>query len=128
MSDKDKKYNRQMLLGAIVYVAVTAASVGILKYYVVEGLGLRTLIALAPMIPVFWIGNNIVKYTRQLDEFQQRIQLDAVVFSAVVTALLTCAYGFMEGVGYPELDTAWIMPMLGVLWVVGQILARRRYL
>lgn len=128
MSDKDKNYNGQMILGAIVYIAVTAASVGILKYYVLDGLGLRTLIALAPMVPVFWIGNNIVKYTRQQDELQQRIQLDAVVFSAVVTALLTSAYGFMEGVGYPELDTVWIMPMLAVFWVVGQILSRRRYL
>lgn len=128
MSDKDKNYLGQMILGAIVYIAVTAASVGILKYYVLDGLGLRTLIALAPMVPVFWIGNNIVKYTRQQDELQQRIQLDAVVFSAVVTALLTSAYGFMEGVGYPELDTVWIMPMLAVFWVVGQILSRRRYL
>lgn len=128
MSDKDKNYIGQMILGAIVYIAVTAASVGILKYYVLDGLGLRTLIALAPMVPVFWIGNNIVKYTRQQDELQQRIQLDAVVFSTVVTALLTSAYGFMEGVGYPELDTVWIMPMLAVFWVVGQILSRRRYL
>lgn len=128
MSDKDKNYIGQMILGAILYIAVTAASVGILKYYVLDGLGLRTLIALAPMVPVFWIGNNIVKYTRQQDELQQRIQLDAVVFSAVVTALLTSAYGFMEGVGYPELDTVWIMPMLAVFWVVGQILSRRRYL
>lgn len=128
MSDKDKNYIGQMILGAILYIAVTAASVGILKYYVLDGLGLRTLIALAPMVPVFWIGNNIVKYTRQQDELQQRIQLDAVVFSTVVTALLTSAYGFMEGVGYPELDTVWIMPMLAVFWVVGQILSRRRYL
>jgi hypothetical protein len=99
-----------------------------LKVYVLYGFGLRTLIALAPMIPVLWVGNNILKYTRQLDEFQQRIQLDAVVFSAVATALLTSAYGLLEGVGYPELDTIWIMPMLAVLWVIGQILARRRYL
>ncbi len=103
-------------------------SVGVLKVYLLHGYGLRMLIALAPMVPILWVGNNLLKYTRQLDEFQQRIQLDAVVFSAVVTALLTTAYGLMEGVGYPELDMVWIMPMLLVFWGIGQTLARRRYL
>ena len=126
-NERTRHYRRQMLIWAIAYCAVTYASVHTLKNAGIEHLGLRTLIALLPMLPIARVGFIILRFIRSLDELQQKIQFEAVVFSAVTTGLLTGAYGFMEGVGYPELDTVWIMPMLTVLWVGGQILARRRY-
>jgi len=125
--ETNKHYRRQMLIWAITYIVVTYASVYTLKNAGIEHFGLRTLIALLPMLPIAWVGIIIMRFIRSLDEMQQKIQLESVVFSAVMTGLLTGAYGFMEGVGYPELDTVWIMPMLMILWVVGQALARRRY-
>ena len=125
--EPNKRYRRQMLIWAITYCVVTYASVYTLKNAGIEHFGLRTLIALLPMLPIAWVGIIMLRFIRSLDEMQQKIQLEAVVFSAVMTGLFTGAYGFMEGVGYPELDTVWIMPMLMVLWVGGQMLARRRY-
>jgi cation transport ATPase len=127
LCENNKRYRNQMLIWAITYCTVTYASVYTLKNAGIENFGLRTLIALLPMIPIAWVGVIIMRFIRSLDEFQQKIQLEAVVFSAVLTALLTGAYGFLEGVGYPKLDTIWILPMLMILWVVGQALARRRY-
>ncbi|MEZ5278404.1 MAG: hypothetical protein R3F07_18625 [Opitutaceae bacterium] len=126
-NEQCKRYRRQMLTWAITYCLVTFASVYTLKNAGIENLGLRTLIALLPMLPVVWVGIIILRFIRSLDELQQKIQLEAVVFAAVTTGLLTGAYGFLEGVGYPELDTVWILPMLMVLWVGGQVLARRRF-
>lgn len=125
--EQNKRYRRQMLTWAITYCLVTYASVHTLKNAGIEHFGLRTLIALLPMLPIAWVGILIVRFTRSLDELQRKIQFEAVVFSAVLTGLFTGAYGFMEGVGYPKLDTVWILPMLMVLWVVGQVLGRRRY-
>lgn len=125
--ESNKQYRRQMLIWAVTYCVVTYASVYTLKNAGIEHFGLRTLIALTPMLPLAWVGFIIMRFIRSLDELQQKMQLEAVVFSAVMTALLTGAYGFMEGVGYPKLDTIWILPMLMILWVVGQALARRRY-
>jgi hypothetical protein len=127
LCEPNKRYRNQMLVWAIIYCSVTYASVTLLKSYEIEPLALRTLIALLPVIPIIWAGRIIMKFIRSQDELQQKIQLEAVVFSAVTTALLTSAYGFMEGVGYPEMDTIWVLPMLTVLWVVGQVVARRRY-
>ena len=126
-NEENKRYRRQMLIWAITYCLVTFASVYTLKNAGIGHLGLRTLIALLPILPVAWVGIIILRFIRSLDELQQKIQLEAVVFAAVMTGLLTGAYGFLEGVGYPELDTVWILPMLMVLWVGGQVLARRRY-
>jgi Na+/melibiose symporter-like transporter len=127
LCESNKRYRKQMFFWAVIYCSVTYASVYLLKHFTIGNLGVRTLIALFPMVPITFAGRIIIKFIRDLDELQQKIQLEAVIFSAVTTALVTCAYGFMEGVGYPELDTVWIMPMLMVLWVLGQILARRRY-
>jgi hypothetical protein len=127
LNEQNKRYRRQMLIWAITYCVVTYASVYTLKNAGIGHFGLRTLIALLPMLPIAWVVVIILRFIRSLDELQQKIQFEAVVFSAVMTGLLTAAYGFMEGVGYPKLDTIWIMPMLMVLWVGGQVLARRRY-
>lgn len=127
LCETNRRYRNQMPVWAILYCSVTYASVYVLRNFGIEHFGLRTLIALVPMVPVIRVGRLIMKFIRSQDELQQKIQLEAVIFSAVTTALLTCAYGFMEGAGYPELDTIWVLPMLAVLWVVGQVLARRRY-
>ena len=127
LCENNKRYKKQMLAWAIIYCSVTYASVYILKNFEIGNLGVRTLIALLPMVPITLAGRIIIKFIRNLDEFQQKIQLEAAIFSVVTTALFTCAYGFMEGVGFPELDTVWVMPIIMVLWVIGQILARRRY-
>ncbi|WP_163965559.1 hypothetical protein [Oceanipulchritudo coccoides] len=127
MCEPNKTYRRQMLIWAITYCVVTYGSVYTLKNAGIEHFGLRTLIALLPMLPIAWVGIIIMRFIRSLDELQRKMQFEAVVFSAVMTGLLTGAYGFMEGVGYPELDTVWVLPMLMVLWVVGQALARKRY-
>jgi hypothetical protein len=125
--ESNKQYRRQMLIWSVTYCAVTFASIYTLKNAGIEHLGLRTLIALTPMLPIAWVGIIIMRFIRSLDELQQKMQLEAVIFSAVMTGLLTGAYGFMEGVGYPKLDTIWVLPMLLVFWTLGQALARRRY-
>ena len=127
MTTCDPRYRNKMLLWAVVYCGTTAASVYILKTSGIENLALRTVIALTPMLPIFWLGTIIMGCMRNLDELQQKIQLEAVVFAAVLTALFTVAYGFLEKIGYPKLDTIWIFPMLMILWGIGQVIARRRY-
>jgi hypothetical protein len=64
---------------------------------------------------------------RRMDELQMRIQFEALGFAFAGTAILTFSYGFLEGLGYPKLSMFMVWPILAVLWVVGLVLARRRY-
>ncbi|MEX0324494.1 MAG: hypothetical protein AB3N33_00240 [Puniceicoccaceae bacterium] len=127
MTTCDPKYRNKLLLWAVVYCSTVAASIYVLKTSGIENLALQTVIALVPMLPIIWLMQIIMSCMRNLDELQQKIQLEAVVFAAVLTALFTVAYGFLEKIGYPKLDTIWIFPMLMVLWTIGQAIARRRY-
>ena len=126
MSVDDKKYLIRMFFVMMTYLAVTYGSVWSLKNYELEGF--RTIIAITPMLPMAFVVVVIMTWVRKMDEFECRVQFEACVFSLIVTGMITGTYGFMEGVGYPELGTEWIPPMLIILWGLGNFVARRRYL
>jgi hypothetical protein len=69
-----------------------------------------------------------VRSIRALDEMQQRIQLEALAFAFAGTGVLTTMYGFLTNAGTPAIDWGtYVWPLMVLLWVVGVILAHRRY-
>lgn len=92
---------------------------------------LKILIGLTPLIPVGLVLRAIVQMLKHSDELQQRIQLLAISFSAITTALGTFAYGLLElNMGYPSMPTfsfAFVLPVMVTLWVIGMLYFRWRY-
>ena len=120
-------YKSQILFGLAVlaYLMVLVGSVTVVqanpeaqwKYFVV----------VLPVIPaglVIWLT---VKALGRLDEVQKRTQMQALGFSMVATGLITFAYGFLEGVGLPHLNSTYVLPLMAVLWGVGYVALRLRY-
>lgn len=79
----------------------------------------RVASALMPTIPILVVRIAIMRALRESDELIQRIQLQAAVFAAITTGLMTFSYGFLENIGFPSFPTIWILPMMFVLWGVG---------
>ena len=70
----------------------------------------------------------IARPLRHLDELQRRIQLEALALAFAGTGILGTSYGFLINAGLPEIDWgSWIWPVMTVLWVVGLVVASRRY-
>jgi len=70
----------------------------------------------------------IARPMRHYDELQRRIQFEALAFAFAGTAVLGTAYGFLINAGLPEIDWgSWIWPGMVGLWVVGLVIANRRY-
>lgn len=87
----------------------------------------RWYVAAAPVVPagiVIWL---FARALSRLDEVQKRVQVQALGFSMAATALLTFAYGFFEGVGWPTLNGTFILPLMALLWGVGMIVIAVRY-
>jgi hypothetical protein len=87
----------------------------------------RYAIAAAPVLPagiVIWL---FVRALSRLDEVHKRVQVQALGFSLAGTALLTFAYGFLEGVGWPAMNGTLVLPMMALLWGVGMIVIALRY-
>ena len=123
---KSKQCLKELATTLIVYLAVLVGSIELLTHVDVAR-PWRDLLALSPMIPAATMSWVILRELRRMDELQLRMQLEALGFSFAGTAILTFSYGFLEGLGYPRLSMFTVWPMLAALWIVGLLLARRRY-
>ena len=123
---QSKQYLKELATTLVVYGAMLVGSIELLTHVDVAR-PWRDLIALSPMIPAAATAWIVLRELRRMDELQRRIQLEALGFSFAGTAILTFSYGFLEGLGYPRLSMFTVWPVLAVLWVVGLVVARRRY-
>ncbi len=89
--------------------------------------GLRVAVNLLPMVGALAVAWVLFRGIGRMDELQRRIQLDAIALSFLGTALITFAWGFAEGSGLPHLRAFAVWPIMGALWGVGLLVARRRY-
>jgi hypothetical protein len=88
---------------------------------------LKLIINLTPMLGAFAAAWAILRGLWRMDELQRRIQLDAIAISFLGTALITFGWGFAEGAGLPQLRAFAVWPIMGALWVLGLLIAQRRY-
>ena len=91
---------------------------------------LRAAAALAP-VPLAAVALiTIVRSARDLDELQKRIQLEALAVAFVLAVLLLMTLGLMElAIQLNPADWSYrhVWAMLPTLYLLGLILARRRY-
>jgi hypothetical protein len=122
-----KRYYYEMGAALALYSVVLMASILLLLRLQEASIVLRTVITLAPVIPAALMCWAIVRQLRRLDEMHLRIQFEALGFAFAASALLTFSYGFLENVGAPHLPWLWVWPVMGLMWIIGLQVARRRY-
>lgn len=115
----------QFAFALLAFLMVLAGSVT-----VVQANGAQTwryVVAAIPAAPagiVIWL---FVRTLSRLDEVQKRVQVQALGFSLAATALLTFGYGFLEGIGWPQMNGTLVLPLSALLWGVGMIVVALRY-
>jgi hypothetical protein len=125
LMDPRTQYSRRFIAAIVAYAILLLASIPMMR--IVEPLWGRALLAVLPVIPVIYGLAAIVGAVRALDEFQQRVQLEAAVFSLAGTALITFTYGFLENAGFPQVSLIWVLPLIALLWGIGGAIAGRKY-
>ncbi len=89
----------------------------------------RYAIAVLPAVPVaISVVALVPYYNRLLDELQQRIQLEAIVFAFLGALVIAFGYGLLELAGLPGIGWKWAWVLMVALWLIGDWLARRRRL
>src|SRR5262245_14309204 len=106
-----KRYFKEFGTAMTAYVVVLIASVTVLNNVELPQIA-KIAVVLLPIIPVIFVIITMLRVLRNSDELIQRIQLQAVVFSAITTGLITFTYGFLENIGFPPFPTIWILPMM----------------
>ena len=121
-----RRYLKKLSLGFAVYAATLMIMNAILDNYTVP-YALSILLVLLPMTPVVYIIRVVVEYVRTWDEMQQRLYLEAAMIAFTLVGALTFAWGFLEDIGFPELPTMWVFPMMMVTLALAQWYVTHRY-
>ncbi len=121
-----KRYYKEFALAMGSYVILLILATSLLERLELSRI-LQIILAVVPIVPVIFVIVVILRSLRDSDELIQRIQLQAVVFSAITTGLITFTYGFIENIGFPSFPTIWILPMTFALWSLSLGYFNRRY-
>lgn len=121
-----KRYMMELSAAFIFYAVLLVAANLIERSWRPDGAA-RVLLALMPMIGALAAAAAIMRGLWSMDELQRRIQLDAIALSFLGTALITFGWGFLESAGLPQLRAFAVWPIMGSLWALGLLVARRRY-
>lgn len=125
-----KRYSLNFTLVMIAYVGILFLSRWLLNYGVItEPHWLRVLVAVAPMLPIFWGVREVLIFSRSFDELEWRKMSEALMISFLVVGLGCATYGMVEGEpGFPHIGLIWVFPaLMGVYGIALCYVVKRRY-
>lgn len=124
---KPAQYFKELGLSLLAYTGVLVGSISWLNSQKDMATPWRDLLALSPMLPGALVVWAILRQLSRLDELQRRVQFEALAMAFAGTAFISFSYGFLEGLGYPRLSMFVVWPLMAGLWMLGLVLASRRY-
>lgn len=120
-------YDARFLALGLVVAAITLAAAWVGRGFP-RGSGVRFALAFVQGGAIAFLIVAMMRSLRRLDELQQKIHFEALAFSFAGTGALVTGYGFLAKAGLPDLDWgALVWPLMTLLWMVGVMIARRRY-
>jgi len=130
VSDKLKpvaqRYAREMIIASLLYSAVVFAGAYTTRLDVPHWV--IVIAAILPILPALLMLRAYITFVNGIDEFQRRIQSEAVMIAAGVTGFGTFTYGFLEEwAGFPHLPLIWVLPILIGTWGIALCIVRLRY-
>lgn len=124
-----KRYTREVMLAMLGYVVLLVVSILLLKR--VDGTLLRALIALLPVPPMMLVLRAMIRYIRDVDELQQRIELEAVSFATAFVSLVYLTGGFLQSAKVIDVPSnmamIWVFPMVSLAYGLAKAVIARRY-
>ncbi|MDX1450493.1 MAG: hypothetical protein R3246_15705 [Acidimicrobiia bacterium] len=118
---------RQFYLGMAIYTVLVVVQSILLEPGSVP-IPVMIVLAPIPVVPVVWALLGWFEVLRSRDELQRRIFTEAATLSLGITGALAISYGFLEAyANLPKLSMFWVWAVIGAAFVLGQLVAGRRY-
>ncbi len=98
----NQTYQRELFGSIFVYVVVLFAIT-----WMARGMPngvVRTVLAMVPMLPALGMLWAIIRHFGRMDEYLRIWSLENVALAGAATATFSLTYGFLEGVGFPDLS------------------------
>ncbi len=124
-----RRYSRELALAMGLYVVVLFASMSLLR--LAEDTWLRALLALAPVPPIALAVRAMIRYVRDADEMQRRIELEAISMASAGVSMLYMTGGFLQSAKVIDVpsDVAmiWVFPLMCFAYGLAKAVVARRY-
>ncbi|EIL93819.1 MULTISPECIES: hypothetical protein [Rhodanobacter] len=124
----NKSYQWQTLLSMSAYVALLLLVWPLARS--VEGWAAKGLLALAPVLPMFYLFALMARRIRESDELEQRMHLVALGVATMLTAALSLIGGFLAAAHVLAIDGSiliWVFPVMLAGYGITRSLLVRRY-
>lgn len=124
-----RRYRRDMIVASLAYVAIIFASVYVARHFAPPR-WISVLMALAAAAPALMMLRAYNRFLAGLDEFQRRVQTEALAAATGIVGFACLTYGFLEGFAdFPPIENAliWVLPAITMVHGVAQVFVRRRY-
>ncbi|HEU4991236.1 MAG TPA: hypothetical protein VFT52_01930 [Luteimonas sp.] len=124
-----RRYLREFLPAMGGYVLALGASLWLLKQ--VEEPVLRAMLALLPVPPVALAVRAIIRYIRDSDELQRRIELEAVSVATALVSMLYFAGGLLQMAKVIDIPSGqamfWVFPLVCMTYGLAKAFVAGRY-
>lgn len=124
-----RRYTRELLVSMTAYMLVLLTSIWLLKQ--VDALPLRAAIALAPVLPIGFAMRAMVRYVRDTDEMQRRIELEAISIATLFVSMFYMTGGFLQSAKVIDVPAnaamIWVFPLVCFSYGLAKAFVARRY-
>ena len=122
-----RRYRRDIGVALVFYVALVMGAALAIRH-LAPPQWLVIVLALAPVAPALMMLRAYLVFVRSSDEFQRRLQSEAVAIAAAITLFASFAYGFLEEwADFPHVPMIWVFPVFSFVFGVAHLVIWRRY-
>ena len=126
-----RRYIRALWPALIGYSLALFLSLWLLRRGI-DPLPLRALVAVLPVLPLALMMRAALRYLREIDELQRRIETEAIGIASLLVSLLFFAGGLLEKAQVFDVDAGvamiWVFPLLCAIYGIAKMILTRRYL
>ena len=98
----------------------------------IESVPLRAVVAVLPALAIALLMRAALRYLREIDELQRRLETEAIGIASLLVSLLYFAGGLLQKAKVIQLDAAavmiWVFPLLCGIYGIARMTLTRRYL
>lgn len=126
-----RRYLREFMPAMLGYVLALFLSMWLLRTFALPD-ALRALVALLPVPPIALAVRAIVRYIRDTDELQRRIELEALSIATAGVSLAYLSAGLLQAAKVIDVPASaamiWVFPLVCLVYGVAKVVVARRYL
>ena len=126
-----KRYIRALWPILIFYSLALFGSIRMIKHGI-ESLPLRAVVAVLPALAILMLMRAALRYLREIDELQRRIETEAIGVASLLLSVLYFAGGLLQKAKVIDVGAAsamiWVFPLLMLFYGIAKYVFTKRYL